>query len=48
MLLAWPDGSAPIDLRVNVRGGFPASAIGAASDGRTLGVWLAFSAAPRR
>ena len=46
--LAWPDGSAPIDLRVNVRGGFPASAIGPATDSRTLGVWLAFSAAPGR
>ena len=46
--LAWPDGSAAIDLRVNVRGGFPASAIGPATDARTLGVWLAFSAAPGR
>jgi hypothetical protein len=33
----------PIELPVEVRGGFPASAIGAPSDSRVLGVWLGFS-----
>jgi hypothetical protein len=44
----WPTDRSPIDLEVTVRGAFPAAALGDATDSRTLGVWLAFSAGVAR
>ena len=46
--LASDPVSGVVDLRVEVGGGFPAAALGNASDSRRLGVWLAFSASDRR
>jgi hypothetical protein len=48
VVVEWPAAGAPIDLRVAVRGGFPAAALGNAGDSRTLGAWLAFSPADLR
>jgi hypothetical protein len=45
--LAVPAGGAPIDLGLDVRSGFPATALGGASDSRTLGAWLTFTPAGR-
>lgn len=45
--LAVPAGGGPIDLGLDVRSGFPATALGGASDSRTLGAWLTFTPAAR-
>jgi hypothetical protein len=45
--LAVPVHGGPIDLGLDVRSGFPAAALGAASDSRLLGAWLAFRPAVR-
>jgi hypothetical protein len=37
-----PSALGVVDLAVDVKGGFPATALGNRSDSRTLGVWLAF------
>jgi hypothetical protein len=42
-----PRGGGPIDLGLDVRSGFPATALGGAADSRTLGAWLTFTPATR-
>ena len=44
--LEAPSTDPVVDLGVAVRGGFPAAALGNATDSRSLGVWLSFSPAP--
>ena len=45
--LALPPGGGPVDLGLDVRSGFPAAAVGPASDSRLLGACLTFRPAVR-
>jgi hypothetical protein len=45
--LALAQDGGPIDFGLDVRSGFPAAALGAESDSRVLGAWLAFRPAAR-
>jgi hypothetical protein len=44
---AMPAAGWPVDLELEVHGGFPAAALGNPADSRTLGAWLVFSPAAR-
>jgi hypothetical protein len=45
--LLVPPGGGPIDLAMDVRSGFPATALGGAADSRVLGAWLTFKPSAR-